>query len=41
MKRLHGQKGRVIAPVMAAFAETSPGTDVISDLVASALAAEV
>ena len=36
----YGQKGRVAGPVVGAFAETSPDTYAIADLVASVLAAE-
>lgn len=41
-KKLHeyGRKGRVVAPVIGAFGEVSSDTYAISDLVASALAAE-
>ena len=36
----HGQKGRVIAPVVGAFAEISPDTYAIADLISSVLANE-
>jgi hypothetical protein len=36
----YGQKGRVIAPVVGGFAEMSPDTYAIADLISSALANE-
>ena len=36
----YGQKGRVVAPVVGAFAEVSSDTYAIADLIASVLAAD-